>query len=82
MHSRSLNYCKPKIYISRKFVDFITSTSILLQIYKYHSLLSSLPEIACLAFLSFQYPLLLFKGFKGTEKSNPFEVSVCSATDV
>ncbi|XP_027029406.2 receptor for retinol uptake stra6 isoform X2 [Tachysurus fulvidraco] len=43
------------------------------QIYKYHSLLSSLPEIACLAFLSFQYPLLLFKGFKGTEKSDPFE---------
>ncbi|KAM9496845.1 receptor for retinol uptake stra6 [Clarias gariepinus] len=44
-----------------------------LQLYKYHALLSSLPEIACLAFLSFQYPLLLFKSFKGTEKSNPFE---------
>uniref|UniRef100_A0A3P9KCJ0 Receptor for retinol uptake STRA6 n=1 Tax=Oryzias latipes TaxID=8090 RepID=A0A3P9KCJ0_ORYLA len=37
-------------------------------IHKHYSLFSSLPQIACLAFLSFQYPLLLFKGFKGTEK--------------
>ncbi|KAI4872186.1 hypothetical protein NFI96_031027 [Prochilodus magdalenae] len=43
------------------------------QIYKYYALLSSLPQIACLAFLSFQYPLLLFKGLKGTEKSNASE---------
>ncbi|KAL7867988.1 hypothetical protein SRHO_G00093720 [Serrasalmus rhombeus] len=43
------------------------------QIYKYHALFSSLPQIACLAFLSFQYPLLLFKGLKGTEKSNSSE---------
>uniref|UniRef100_A0A8C1W4E5 Receptor for retinol uptake STRA6 n=1 Tax=Cyprinus carpio TaxID=7962 RepID=A0A8C1W4E5_CYPCA len=37
------------------------------QIYKYYVLLSSLPQIACLAFLSFQYPLLLFKGLQNTE---------------
>uniref|UniRef100_A0A667YQ60 Receptor for retinol uptake STRA6 n=1 Tax=Myripristis murdjan TaxID=586833 RepID=A0A667YQ60_9TELE len=43
------------------------------QIHKYYSLFSSLPQIACLAFLSFQYPLLLFKGLKGTEKSNATE---------
>ncbi|XP_076860728.1 receptor for retinol uptake stra6 isoform X2 [Brachyhypopomus gauderio] len=43
------------------------------QIYIYYSLLSSLPQIACLAFLSFQYPLLLFKGVKGSEKSNASE---------
>lgn len=42
-------------------------------IYKYYSLFSSLPQIACLAFLSFQYPLLLFKGLKGTEKNNATE---------
>ncbi|RVE71790.1 hypothetical protein OJAV_G00055500 [Oryzias javanicus] len=42
-------------------------------IHKHYSLFSSLPQIACLAFLSFQYPLLLFKGFKGTEKSNATE---------
>lgn len=43
------------------------------QIHKYYSLFSSLPQIACLAFLSFQYPLLLFKGLKGTEKNNATE---------
>ncbi|XP_062855546.1 receptor for retinol uptake stra6 [Trichomycterus rosablanca] len=43
------------------------------QIYKYYALLSSLPQIACLAFLSFQYPLLLFKGFKETIKSEASE---------
>ncbi|KAG7473375.1 hypothetical protein MATL_G00095140 [Megalops atlanticus] len=43
------------------------------QIYKYYSLLTSLPQIACLAFLSFQYPLLLFKGLKGTVKTNASE---------
>lgn len=42
-------------------------------IHKYYSLFSSLPQIACLAFLSFQYPLLLFKGFQGTEKANATE---------
>ncbi|MEQ2167327.1 hypothetical protein GOODEAATRI_003006, partial [Goodea atripinnis] len=42
-------------------------------IYKYYSLFSSLPQITCLAFLSFQYPLLLFKGFKGAERTNPTE---------
>ncbi|XP_068595655.1 receptor for retinol uptake stra6 [Brachionichthys hirsutus] len=42
-------------------------------IHKYYSLFSSLPQIACLAFLSFQYPLLLFKGLKGTEKNNGSE---------
>lgn len=46
-----------------------------LQIHKHYSLFSSLPQIACLAFLSFQYPLLLFKGLKGTEKNNATEVS-------
>ncbi|KAM9854779.1 receptor for retinol uptake stra6 [Aulostomus maculatus] len=43
------------------------------QIHKYYSLFSSLPQIVCLAFLSFQYPLLLFKGLKGTEKHNVTE---------
>ncbi|CAL8261881.1 unnamed protein product [Merluccius merluccius] len=43
------------------------------QIHKYYYLFSSLPQIACLAFLSFQYPLLLFKGLKGTEKNNASE---------
>ncbi|XP_049579749.1 receptor for retinol uptake stra6 [Syngnathus scovelli] len=43
------------------------------QIHKHYSLFSSLPQIACLAFLSFQYPLLLFKGLKGTEKNNVTE---------
>ncbi|XP_037308149.2 receptor for retinol uptake stra6 [Pungitius pungitius] len=42
-------------------------------IHKYYSLFSSLPQIACLAFLSFQYPLFLFKGLKGTEKNNASE---------
>uniref|UniRef100_G3NLJ1 Receptor for retinol uptake STRA6 n=1 Tax=Gasterosteus aculeatus aculeatus TaxID=481459 RepID=G3NLJ1_GASAC len=45
-------------------------------IHKYYSLFSSLPQIACLAFLSFQYPLFLFKGLKGTEKNNASEVSL------
>lgn len=43
------------------------------EIYKYYSLLASLPQITCLAFLSFQYPLLLFKGLKGKEKHNTSE---------
>ncbi|KAJ8002437.1 hypothetical protein DPEC_G00158890 [Dallia pectoralis] len=43
------------------------------QIYKYYSLLSSLPQVCCLAFLSFQYPLLLFKGLKGTQKNTANE---------
>ncbi|XP_029008335.1 receptor for retinol uptake stra6 [Betta splendens] len=42
-------------------------------IHKHFSLFSSLPQIACLAFLSFQYPLLLFKGLKGSEKNNATE---------
>ncbi|CAJ1056637.1 receptor for retinol uptake stra6 [Xyrichtys novacula] len=42
-------------------------------IHKHFSIFSSLPQIACLAFLSFQYPLLLFKGLKGTEKNNATE---------
>ncbi|XP_027881654.1 receptor for retinol uptake stra6 isoform X1 [Xiphophorus couchianus] len=42
-------------------------------IHKHYSLFSSLPQIACLAFLSFQYPLLLFKGFKGAERTNATE---------
>lgn len=47
-----------------------------LQIYKYYALFTSLPQIACLAFLSFQYPLLLFKGLKGKDKNSTHEVSV------
>ncbi|KAK6309443.1 hypothetical protein J4Q44_G00209060 [Coregonus suidteri] len=43
------------------------------QIYKYYSLLTSLPQVCCLAFLSFQYPLLLFKGLKETEKTDANE---------
>lgn len=50
----------------------------LLQIHKHYSLFSSLPQIACLAFLSFQYPLLLFKGLKGAEKNNATEVKIRS----
>ncbi|XP_010794569.1 receptor for retinol uptake stra6 [Notothenia coriiceps] len=42
-------------------------------IHKHYSLFSSLPQIACLAFLSFQYPLFLFKGLQGTEKNNATE---------
>ncbi|XP_034032331.1 receptor for retinol uptake stra6 [Thalassophryne amazonica] len=42
-------------------------------IHKHYALFSSLPQVACLAFLSFQYPLLLFKGFKGTKKNNAAE---------
>ncbi|KTG31747.1 hypothetical protein cypCar_00043930 [Cyprinus carpio] len=48
------------------------------QIYKYYALFSSLPQIACLAFLSFQYPLLLFKGLQNTETSNGSEDLSCS----
>uniref|UniRef100_A0A3B5JXM0 Receptor for retinol uptake STRA6 n=1 Tax=Takifugu rubripes TaxID=31033 RepID=A0A3B5JXM0_TAKRU len=43
-------------------------------IHKHFSLFSSLPQIVCLAFLSFQYPLLLFKGFKDTEQNKGSEV--------
>jgi len=43
------------------------------QIHKYYSLFASLPQIACLAFLSFQYPLALFKGLKGTEDNSGTE---------
>ncbi|XP_030620983.1 receptor for retinol uptake stra6-like [Chanos chanos] len=42
-------------------------------IYKYYFLLNSLPQIACLAFLSFKYPLLLFKGSEGNGKTNTSE---------
>lgn len=49
--------------------------SILLQIHQYFSLFSSLPQIVCLAFLSFQYPLLLFKGFTVTEQNKGSEVT-------
>ncbi|XP_015256239.1 PREDICTED: stimulated by retinoic acid gene 6 protein homolog isoform X1 [Cyprinodon variegatus] len=42
-------------------------------IHKHYSLFSSLPQICCLAFLSFQYPLLLFKGFNGAERTNTTE---------
>ncbi|XP_017261746.1 receptor for retinol uptake stra6 [Kryptolebias marmoratus] len=42
-------------------------------IHKYYSLFSSLPQVVCLAFLSFQYPLLLFKGFKSPETTNATE---------
>nr|XP_061812866.1 receptor for retinol uptake stra6-like [Nerophis lumbriciformis] len=52
------------------------------QIHKHYLLFSSLPQIACLAFLSFQYPLLLFKGLKGTEKNNVTEdLSSCYYSD-
>lgn len=60
--------------VSKWFKIFFFFTS--LQIHKHYSLFSSLPQIACLAFLSFQYPLLLFKGLKGTEKNNATEVSI------
>ncbi|CAL1595852.1 unnamed protein product [Knipowitschia caucasica] len=43
------------------------------QIHKYFSLFSSFPQIACLAFLSFQYPLMLFKGLQGTDSDNADE---------
>ncbi|XP_041966179.1 receptor for retinol uptake stra6 [Alosa sapidissima] len=43
------------------------------EIYKYYALFTSLPQIACLAFLSFQYPLLLFKGLKGSDKHDTHE---------
>ncbi|XP_028679032.1 receptor for retinol uptake stra6 isoform X1 [Erpetoichthys calabaricus] len=43
------------------------------EIYKYHSLLSSFPQMGCLAFLSFQYPLLLFKNFNTESQTNASE---------
>ncbi|MBN3307875.1 STRA6 protein, partial [Amia calva] len=43
------------------------------EIYKYYSLLTSLPQIGCLAFLSFQYPLLLFKNSSGTSQTSGSE---------
>ncbi|MGH0161875.1 UNVERIFIED_CONTAM: hypothetical protein FKN15_041708 [Acipenser sinensis] len=44
------------------------------EIYKFYSLLSSLPQIVCLAFLSFQYPLLLFKNSGTAGQTNTSEV--------
>ncbi|XP_041074950.1 receptor for retinol uptake stra6-like isoform X2 [Polyodon spathula] len=43
------------------------------EIYKFYSLLSSLPQIVCLAFLSFQYPLLLFKNSGSDGQTNTSE---------
>ncbi|XP_058854529.1 receptor for retinol uptake stra6-like isoform X1 [Acipenser ruthenus] len=43
------------------------------EIYKFYSLLSSLPQIVCLAFLSFQYPLLLFKNSGTAGQTNTSE---------
>ncbi|MGH0146527.1 UNVERIFIED_CONTAM: hypothetical protein FKN15_008325 [Acipenser sinensis] len=43
------------------------------EIYKFYSLLSSLPQIICLAFLSFQYPLLLFKNSGTAGQTNTSE---------
>ncbi|KAG7468243.1 hypothetical protein MATL_G00140910 [Megalops atlanticus] len=40
------------------------------QMYKYYSLLASLPQIACLAFLSFQYPRLLLRSSKGDTETS------------
>lgn len=66
-----------------KLLGDLKSSFIPLQIHKHYSLFSSLPQIACLAFLSFQYPLFLFKGFNGTEKNNAtevsFDLSACSS---
>lgn len=68
-----------------RLVDFHTCwwwSNLLLflsQIHKHFALFSSLPQIACLAFLSFQYPLLLFKGFKGSEGNHGSEVRLASS---
>ncbi|MBN3277320.1 STRA6 protein, partial [Polyodon spathula] len=43
------------------------------EIYKFYTLLSSLPQIICLAFLSFQYPLLLFKNSGSAGQTNTSE---------
>ncbi|KAK1160942.1 hypothetical protein AOXY_G19791 [Acipenser oxyrinchus oxyrinchus] len=43
------------------------------EIYKFYSVLSSLPQIVCLAFLSFQYPLLLFKNSGTAGQTNTSE---------
>lgn len=70
--------CVPSVSLQNsqnKLLGDLKSSFIPLQIHKHYSLFSSLPQIACLAFLSFQYPLLLFKGLKGTEKNNATEVS-------
>ncbi|XP_030231949.1 receptor for retinol uptake stra6 [Gadus morhua] len=37
------------------------------EIYAYYALLASLPQLACLAYLCFQFPLLFFKGPKTDE---------------
>lgn len=34
------------------------------QLYKYYSLLASLPQIGCLGFLCIKYPILFLKGAK------------------
>ncbi|KAK7890992.1 hypothetical protein WMY93_022955 [Mugilogobius chulae] len=45
------------------------------QIHKYFSLFSSFPQIACLAFLSFQYPLMLFKASGARTRTMPLSTS-------
>lgn len=42
-------------------------THALLQIYKYYALLASLPQLACLAYLCVQFPVLFVKGPKTDE---------------
>lgn len=74
----AVSACIPSLSLQNsqnKLLGDLKSSFIPLQIHKHYSLFSSLPQIACLAFLSFQYPLLLFKGLKGTEKNNATEVS-------
>ncbi|KAL2088333.1 hypothetical protein ACEWY4_015232 [Coilia grayii] len=40
------------------------------EMYKYYSLLNTLPQMVCFAFLGFQYPLLLLKGSDSDSKSS------------
>uniref|UniRef100_A0A3Q4HHN6 Receptor for retinol uptake STRA6 n=1 Tax=Neolamprologus brichardi TaxID=32507 RepID=A0A3Q4HHN6_NEOBR len=55
------------------------------EIYKYYALLASLPQLACLAYLCIQFPLLFVKGPK-TDELNKLNINrihvVCSSHDL
>lgn len=71
-HSKFYTYSR-RSYVWSFRIDCFSQ--FFLQIHQHFSLFSSLPQIVCLAFLSFQYPLLLFKGFTVTEQNKGSEVS-------
>lgn len=46
------------------------------QIYKYYALLASLPQLACLAYLCVQFPLLFIKGPNTDEVRTKYHLSL------